>query len=181
MRPHLKYLKHDLLVAPVGEGMLVLLAGAIGWAVHAPLLFTSLGPTVYELIERPTSNSARTYNIIVGHLAGLGAGFFGLWLVHAWTTPKVSASGVVASPRLWAAVVAVALTTLVTLALRAGQPASLSTALLVSLGSMQTGRDAVAIAAGVLLIAAVGAPIRRRRARAARQSESLLRGAKVKT
>ncbi len=181
MRPHLRFLKHDLLVAPVGESTLVLLVGTMGWAAHAPLLFTSLGPTVYELIEKPTSNSARTYNIIVGHFVGLGAGFFGLWVLHAWSSPKVAASGFITSSRLWAGVVAVGLTTLLTLALKAGQPAALSTTLLVSLGSMQSARDAVAIAAAVLIVAAVGAPVRRRRAEAAYQSESVLRGAKVKT
>lgn len=158
---------------------MILLVGAIGWATRAPLLFSSLGPTVYEIIEKPTSKTARTYNIIVGHFIGLGAGFFALWVVQAWSSPKIGASGFVASPRLWAAVIAVGLTTLATLALRAGQPASLSTSLLVSLGSMQSGRDAVAIAVAVLIIAAVGAPVRRRRARAGHESNSILRGAKV--
>jgi hypothetical protein len=57
--------------------------------------------------------------------------------------------------------IAAALTTLITLILKAGQPAALATTLLVSLGSMQTHRDAMVIVAGVLLIAAIGEPIRR--------------------
>jgi hypothetical protein len=50
---------------------------------------------------------------------------------------------------------------LLTLILKAGQPAALATTLLVSLGSMQTLRDAVAIAAGVVIITIVGEPVRR--------------------
>ena len=58
---------------------------------------------------------------------------------------------------------AAVLTTLGTLLLRAGQPAAIATSLLVALGSMQTEHDAVAIVAGVLLITAIGEPLRRLR------------------
>ena len=50
---------------------------------------------------------------------------------------------------------------MLTLTLKASQPAALSTTLLVSLGSMQRGRDAVAIIIGVLILTALGDPIRR--------------------
>ena len=156
----------NVLLASVGEGALILLVGAVGLAVRRPLIFTSLGPTAYELVEKPLAPSAKTYNIIVGHMIGLGAGFLALWLLGAWNAPKVASSGFVTSPRLWAAVLSVVITTATTLVLKAGQPASLSTTLLVSLGSMQTGRDAVAIAVAVLIIAAAGEPIRRRLAKA---------------
>lgn len=146
----------------IGEGGLILAVGAIGWAVHMPLLFTSLGPTAYELVEKPKAQSAKTYNIIVGHLWALGAGFFSLWVLAAWGAPKVNAAGFISSPRLWAAVLSVVVTTAGTLLLKATQPAALSTTLLVSLGSMQTGRDAIAIIVAVLILAAIGEPIRRR-------------------
>jgi hypothetical protein len=68
--------------------------------------------------------------------------------------------------RLWAAVLAVVITTAATLTLKASQPASLSTTLLVSLGSMQTRHDAIAIAAAVVLMAAIGEPVRRQFAKA---------------
>lgn len=155
-------MKPKQIVLPViGEAGLILVIGAIGWAAHMPLLFTSLGPTAYELVEKPKSPSARTYNIIVGHFLALGVGFFALWLLHAWNAPKVSEAGFVSSPRLWAAVVAAAITTLLTLLLKASQPAALSTTLLVSLGSMQRAHDAIAIVIGVLILAVLGVPIRR--------------------
>jgi HPP family len=155
----------DLLWATLGEGGLVLVLAAIGWAVRQPLIFASLGPTAYELVEQPQLRSARTYNIIVGHLIGLAAGFFAVYLLHAWAAPNVILTGVVSQKRIWAATIAATLTTLITLLLKAGQPAALATTLLVSLGSIETRRDAIAIIAGVLIIAAVGEPVRRFRLR----------------
>lgn len=148
-------------LAVVGEGGLILAVGAAGWAVHLPLLFTSLGPTAYELVEKPNSPSAKAYNIIVGHFVALGAGFLSLWVLRAWNSPKVAMAGFVSSPRLWAAVMAVVITTGVTLALKATQPACLSTTLMVSLGSMQRAQDALAIIIGVLLLTVLGEPYRR--------------------
>jgi hypothetical protein len=153
----------DLVWATLGEGGLVLVLAAIGWAVRQPLIFASLGPTAYELVEQPQLRSARTYNIIVGHLIGLAAGFFAVYLLHGWAAPNVILTGVVSEERLWAATIAATLTTLVTLVVKAGQPAALATTRLVSLGSMQTRRDAIAIIAGVLIIAAIGEPVRQYR------------------
>jgi len=151
----------NILYASLGEGALILLMGAIALAARRPLIFASLGPTAYELVEKPLAPTARTYNIIAGHIVGLGAGLFSLWLLAAWNAPKVLSTGSVTSARLWAAVLSVVITTAATLSLKASQPASLSTTLLVSLGSMQTTRDAAAIAIAVLIIAAVGEPLRR--------------------
>lgn len=155
--------RYDLLWATLGEAGLVLAMAAIGWAAGQPLIFASLGPTAYELVEQPGTGSARIYNIVVGHMIGLGAGFFALWILHAWSAPNVLAAGVVTPQRLWAVTIAAAMTTFVTLLLKAGQPAALATTLLVSLGAMQTGRDALAIIAGVLILTAIGEPVRRLR------------------
>src|SRR5215467_12379667 len=153
----------DLIWATLGEGGLVLALAAIGWATSQPLIFASLGPTAYELVEQPRMASAKPYNIIVGHLIGLGAGFLAVYLLNAWAAPNVLATGVVSPQRMWATAISVALTTLASLALRAGQPAALATTLLVSLGAMQTRRDAIVIVVGVLLMAAIGEPVRRLR------------------
>lgn len=151
----------NLLFASLGEGALLLVVGAIAWASHLPLIFASLGPTAYELVEKPLAPSAKTYNIVAGHILAMGAGFFALWIFGAWNDPKVGSAGFITSLRLWAAILAVVLTTFATLLLKASQPASLSTTLLVSLGTMQTRRDAAAIAIAVVIIAAVGEPLRR--------------------
>src|SRR5215471_2809728 len=153
----------DLVWATLGEGGLVLALATIGWATNQPLIFASLGPTAYELVEQPQMPSARPYNVIVGHLLGLGAGFLTLYMFNAWAAPNVLATGVVSPQRLWATAISAALTTLACLALKAGQPAALATTLLISLGAMQTRRDAIAIIVGVLLVTAMGEPVRRLR------------------
>src|SRR5512146_2330581 len=141
---------------PITEGALILVIAAVGWAAHQPLVFTSLGPTAYELVEKPRRRSSRVYNILVGHLTGLGSGFAAVALLGAWTAPKVSLAGYVPLERMWASVIAVVLTAAITLLLKAGQPAALSTTLLVALGSMQTRQDALAMVGGFLMIAALG-------------------------
>jgi hypothetical protein len=155
--------KRDLLLAPLGEAGLILALGLIGWAASWPFLFASLGPNAYEMVEKPESKSAKPYSIIAGQFVALGCGFFSLWIFHAWSSPKVLTAGFVAAPRMWAAATAVALSVAVALAIDASQPASMSTALLISLGAMQTARDALAIAIGVLLLVAIGEPVRRLR------------------
>ena len=49
----------------------MLALAAIGWATKQPLIFASLDPTAYELVEHSQLRSARAYNIIVGYLIGL--------------------------------------------------------------------------------------------------------------
>lgn len=145
------------------EAGIVLVISAIAWAVSQPLIFASLGPTAYEVIEQPQMKSARLYNVIVGHLVGLGSGFLGLWIVNAWHTPKLLPSGHLSWDRMWAVALAAIFTTVINLLLNASQPAALSTTLLVALGEMQTFRDALAIIAGVFLIALIAEPLRRGR------------------
>ncbi|MGC2639525.1 MAG: hypothetical protein WA294_20245, partial [Acidobacteriaceae bacterium] len=63
--------KRELVIAPAGEALLILLAGLAGWAAHQPMIFASLGPTAYELIETPHRRSAEPYSIVVGHAVGV--------------------------------------------------------------------------------------------------------------
>jgi hypothetical protein len=158
--------REDLLWAPLCEAALLLLAGLAGWAVHTPLLFASLGPTAYELVETPERRSAQPYNVLAGHGIAILAGMAAIFLAHAQTAAPVSQAGV-PQARIIAGVIAAALTVVGTLLARASQPAALSTALLVSLGVMQGWRSGAEIFAGVLLITLAGEPIRRWRLRRA--------------
>ncbi len=152
--------RRDLIVAPLCEAGLILVAALAAWFVHQPLFFASLGPTAYEMIETPGRKSARPYNVIVGHLIGVLSGFAALALTHAWYAPKVS-NGDIALLRVWAAVIATLLTVLFTLLARAQQPAALSTTLLVATGTMQRLHDGLIIMTAILLLTAVGEPLRR--------------------
>ena len=151
--------RNDLVIAPVLEAALILVAGITAYAIHQPLFFASLGPTAFEMIETPERASARPYNVVCGHLIGVLCGFLALALTHAWSSPAVSTSNI-SMLRVWAAALAALLTVAGTLLARAQQPAALSTTLMVATGSMQRPRDGVSIMVAILLITALGEPLR---------------------
>ena len=156
--------RKDLVIAPALEAALILVVAGAGWLASSPLVFTSLGPTAFELIETPNRPSAKPYNVIVGHLIGVLAGFAALWITNAWSVPGI-ASHTVALPRVAAATISALLTVLVTLMVHATQPAALSTTLLVALGTMQRWQDGFFIMASVLILVFLGEPLRRWRSR----------------
>lgn len=157
--------KRDIFIAPICEAALLLVAALTGWSLHKPLLFSSLGPTAYELIETPDRPSACTYNILVGHLLGVLSGFAGLYISHAFYAPSIM-SGTIAGPRIGAATAAATLTVLLTLSLKASQPAAVATSLLIALGTLQKWQDGFLIMSAVVLILICGQPLRAWRLRA---------------
>lgn len=159
MKPLYAKRRSDLIVAPVCEAALLAIVGCAGWLSHQPMIFTSLGPTAYEIVETPHRKSARPYCVIAGHLTGVASGYLALLVTGAWWASPVSNDGV-APQRLAAACLAAALTVFVSLLIDASQPAALSTTLLIALGSMQRPRDALVIMAAVLLMALIGEPLR---------------------
>lgn len=165
MEPRVQRLARELMTAPLLEGGLLLLTAGFGWAIGRPLLFASLGPTAYEQIEQSDRPSARPYSVVVGHYTAIGAAFLALYAVGAWNAAHMSGAGTLSAPRIWASVIAVALTVLLNLALKASQPAALSTTLLITSGTFQGPQGAVAILIGVAFLALIGEPVRRWRVR----------------
>jgi hypothetical protein len=163
--------------APLLEGGLILLMGGISLALGRPLLFASLGPTAYEQVEKPELPSAKLYNVVIGHWVALTCGFASLAIVNAWSAPNAMSVDHFVPIRVWACVIAVALTALFTLLLKAGQPAAYSTTLLITIGSMQRASDAWAIALAVLILGFVGDPIRRLRLTPPQQKPQKLKAA----
>jgi CBS domain-containing membrane protein len=155
----------DALWAPLLEGGLLVLVGAIAFMLRRPLLFASLGPTVYEQMEQPSMRSARLYSVVVGHLVGIAAGFLALWICHGWAAPALLSTGVVTWRRVLAAGLAVILTTVGNIVLKSQQPAAAATTLLVSLGTFQDWPGAQVLLLGVALVAFTGEPLRRWRLR----------------
>ena len=152
----------ELALVPLAEGALVLALGGIGIGLKLPLLFTSLGPTAYEQIEKPETRSAKPYNILVGHYVALVSGIVGLFAFHAFHDPVTASAGYLTGSRIFASVLACVLTAFSNLLLRAGQPAAFSTALLVTLGSYESPRDVLAIVLAVLFLTVLGEPLRRK-------------------
>lgn len=159
------------MITPLAEAALLLLAAGVGFFIHQPLIFASLGPTAYEMIETPQQPSARPYNVIMGNLVAVLAGFLALFITGAWHAAKVSTSGIPPA-RIWAAILAATLTVFVCLLVRASQPAALSTTLLISLGMMQQPHEGLVIMGAVLLIAIVGEPVRQARLRSRNRKQA---------
>ncbi len=163
----------DTLVAATLEVALLLVVGFLACLFHAPLIFASLGPTAFEIVETPTRPSAKPRSILIGHGVGLVAALFALSITHAWATPALSVHGLSAS-RVLAVVLAAFVTVAVTLTLKATQPAALSTTLLVALGTMQTWSEILCIVVGVLIMVGLGEPIRKIRAKKQQDQSTLL-------
>lgn len=172
MRSHIARVP-DLIWGPFWEAVLILIAGLTAlWSGH-PWVFSSLGPTAYELAEKPELRSARLYNIVMGHAVGIACGFGAVAVTHAWYLPTTNANAFPTLNRVCAAAVAVFATVFVNLLLKSGQPAALATTLLISLGNMQTAASALWIMVGVLIISVVGEPLRRLRLRALQSAGKL--------
>jgi CBS domain-containing membrane protein len=151
--------RKDLLIAPLLEAALLFIVALVGWLTQKPFIFASLGPTAYELIETPERQTARPYNVIVGHLIGVVAGFLGIYLTNAWNAPNIS-SGAISPQRIGACIIAAGLTVFLTLLLKASQSAAVATTLLIALGVLQRGQDAFIIIGSVILISIPGEALR---------------------
>jgi hypothetical protein len=146
-----------LILASLCEAGLLLLAGSAAVLLHKPLFFASLGPTAYELTETPERESAKPYNVIVGHFIGVLSGFLALALTNAWMAPVITTS-TISWIRVWATVIATLFTVAGTQLAKATQPAALATTLIVATGSMQSWQDGLSIITAVILLAVVGRP-----------------------
>lgn len=162
----------DAVWAPLVAGGLILIAGLLGLLAGQVWLFPSLAPTAFLQAENPELPASRFYNAVVGHLIGLGSGFCAVAVLNAWQAPSVLASHQLTPVRVWAAVIAVALTVLILLLLRASHPPAGATTLLVALGALQTKADALNVIVGVLIIAAFGEMLRRVRLGKVRPNKS---------
>ena len=145
------------------------LAGAATLAVAAvssllagtSLLFPSLGPTAALVATQPAAPASRLWNVLVGHLGGIVAGFVSLAVFGALQAPALFREQVLDPGRAWASVLAVGLTILAGILLRASHPPAAATTLLVTLGAIQRTDQVAALAMGVVLVGVVGELIRR--------------------
>ncbi len=97
---------------------------------------------------------------MIGHFSALALALASVALCGAWNAPSVNATHGLEAVRFAASLLAVVATAALNLFLRTAQPASLATALLITLGAFQSGKGALDIAVGVLMIALLGIPLR---------------------
>ncbi len=88
--------RKNVVVAPLLEAALILTVALTGWLTHQPLVFTSLGPTAFEMIETPKRPSARPYHTLAGHTIAVLAAFAAL-LRAALSTTILMSSGALQS------------------------------------------------------------------------------------
>lgn len=150
--------------APATAAMLAAAVGAAGMTVGMPWLFPSLGPTIFIQVHDPDLSAARPYNVLVGHALGILAAVIGVLVTGAGAMPSVLATGEPSWPRVWASVIALALSLLAQVPLKAAHPPAAATALLIALGGFRLDvRSMLILAAGILLTAGMGEVLRRLR------------------
>ncbi len=162
MPRHGKYLVliPDAIYAPVTTGLLICAVGLLGLWFDRPWLFASLGPTAFQLAEYPEQKSSRIYNVIIGHLAGLSMGFAAVAIMNTWGAPSVLATHHLTRSRVFTSGIAIVMTSIVIIILRASHPPAGATALLVALGSFSTLSDAATVIEAVIVIAVLGEGVR---------------------
>jgi CBS-domain-containing membrane protein len=152
----------DAVWAPLAGGVLTLLPGLLGLVTGNVWLFPSLGPTAFLQTANPQHESARPYNTVVGHLAGIVSAVVAVLLFRAGAEPPVFVTHHLFIGQVLASALAVALTLLLHVLLRAEHPPAAATTLLITLGGFKTTpKDLMTIAVGVLLIAVFGELMRR--------------------
>lgn len=154
----------DAVWAPLSGGILTLIPGLLGLATGNVWLFPSLGPTAFLQAATPQHESARPYNVLVGHVTGAVAAIVAVLLLHAGAEPTVFSEHKLFLGRVLASALAVALTLLLHVLLRANHPPAAATTLLIALGGFKiTAKDMTALLIGILIITLAGELMRRAR------------------
>lgn len=89
------------------------------------------------IAQQPLLASTKPYNAVAGHMIGLGAGFFAVWVIGIAAAPSVFVTHMVSGPRVCAALLAIAVATGLEILLKAQHPPGAATTLLAALGSFR--------------------------------------------
>jgi hypothetical protein len=145
-------------VSAAGLGLL----GLLGWTIGSPLIFASLGPTLFLLALQPADPTTRIYNTMVGHLAGLGTAALSAWATGAIHAPPMNIAEPLPGARLAAAILALSATIVCQKLLHAPHVPAAATALLFALGTLPLTRRSVLLFIGAVAVTAIFGEIFRR-------------------
>ena len=124
---------------------------------QAPIIMPSIASAVLTQTMAPKTPSARLWNTGVGQIVGAAGGFIGVYLGGAAGTPHFLAHHPLVDFRLFAIVIAIAITALVQPLLKATSPAGGATALVVAAGvELATWDGAGRLLAGIVVVTALG-------------------------
>ncbi len=138
----------------------VFIGGLAAYLLGEPLLFPSLGPTVFILFETPMVETGSPRSTITGHFVAMAVGLFFLVAFGLYGLPSTTVYGVTFA-HVCAASLSVAVTSGILVLSQTRHPPAGVTALIVSLGLLTTPRKLAAIATGVVLITVAGWSINR--------------------
>lgn len=152
----------DAMWVPVVCGLLVIVAGAVGYWLKQPWLFAGLGPSILLIASNPGHESSRFRSVVVGHLAAIACAHLALLMLNATGAPSLLVTSTVPLARVWASAGALAMLALVMPQLRAFHPPAAATALLVTMGAYRmTGKTPLALMGGVVLVSIAAELVRR--------------------
>ena len=150
----------DALYSLIAGFLAIFIGGMAAYLLGEPLLFPSLGPTVYILFETPMAETGSPRSTIAGHFVAITVGLFFLVAFGLYGLPSTTVYGVTFA-HVVAAALAVAVTSGLLVFAQLRHPPAGATALMVSLGLLTTPRELLSIAAGVVLITVAGLAINR--------------------
>ncbi len=123
------------LLQPVAAATVLGVIALLAVSLREPILVPSLGSALFTQIYDSSEPSATPYRIGVGQVAGLAGGFAGVFLAFAASAPRFTVGHPLVDARVLAVVIAIAVASVLQIALRAVSPAGGATALVGALGA----------------------------------------------
>ena len=127
------------------------LMSTLALITRSPFIFPSLGPTAFLFFYTPTAPSASPRNTIIGHLIGVCAGFFSLWVTGLTQAGPALSTGVT-WPRVFADALALGLTAGLMILLKSPHPPAGATTLIISLGILTKPWQLLLLMTAVVLL-----------------------------
>jgi CBS-domain-containing membrane protein len=160
-RENARRLRKHAVYAALSSAAVMAIIGVLGLWLDQPILFPSLGPTIFLQTVMPNEPGARLWNTLVGHAIGIAVGFAMLFLLGPIGISSVD-MGHLVTGRVAATAAAVGVTIAVQFALKAEHPPAAATTMLISLGSVEPDLRTVGVLSlGIVLVAAFGEMVRR--------------------
>lgn len=148
--------------APIASAAVIAVVGALAVVTRQPWLIPSLGPTIFLQTVTPGEKAARPFNTLAGHAIGLVVGLAALFACGAAGEPSAMTAGAPTLAQALATALAVGGTVLFQSLLNAQHPPAAATTMLITLGGLKPEAGTLlAVAIGVVLVAALGEVARR--------------------
>jgi CBS domain-containing membrane protein len=144
----------------LASALLISIAIALAATVRSAFLFVSLGPIIYEFIERPLARASSPRSTVLANGLALLVAYSALAVFGLRGQPSVVEEGVTLA-RAGAVVCAVAVLGGLLVLLRAVHPPAGSTLLLVTLGILRQPVQLVCVFAGVLVMTVCASVVNR--------------------